>query len=46
MMPVGAKLSKDSQIQKRMHQEFVIGFLKTIGEGWGNPGWSNLRING
>ncbi len=38
MMPVGAKLSKDSQIQKRMHQEFVIGFLKMIGEGLGIAG--------
>lgn len=28
MLPVGAKLSKDSQIQKRMHQELIIGFIK------------------
>ena len=28
MMPVGAKRNRTSQIQKRMHEEFVIGFLK------------------
>ncbi len=28
MMPAGAKVNLDSQIQRRMHREFVIGFLK------------------
>ena len=28
MMPAGAKRNRTSQIQKRMHEEFVIGFLK------------------
>jgi len=28
MMPAGNKLDLDSQIQQRMHQEFVIGFYK------------------
>lgn len=28
MMPAGAKLNRTSQIQNRMHEEFVIGFLK------------------
>jgi DNA modification methylase len=28
MMPAGKKLDLDSQIQQRMHQEFVIGFYK------------------
>lgn len=28
MMPVGAKLDPDSQIQQRMHEEYVIGFYK------------------
>ncbi len=28
MLPAGAKINKDSQIQQRMHQEFVIGFYK------------------
>jgi len=28
MMPVGAKLDLDSQIQQRMHEEYVIGFYK------------------
>ncbi len=28
MMPTGARLNLDSQIQQRMHQEFVIGFYK------------------
>ncbi len=30
MMPTGAKLNLDSQIQKRMHEEYVIGFYKPI----------------
>lgn len=30
MMPVGAKRNRNSQIQKRMHEEFVIGFLKPV----------------
>ena len=28
MMPAGAKRNRTSQIQNRMHEEFVIGFLK------------------
>ncbi|RMG41548.1 MAG: site-specific DNA-methyltransferase, partial [Methanobacteriota archaeon] len=28
MMPAGAKLNRESQIQQRMHEEFVIGFYK------------------
>jgi DNA modification methylase len=28
MMPAGAKLNLDSQIQQRMHEEYVIGFYK------------------
>ena len=28
MMPVGARLDLESQIQQRMHQEYVIGFYK------------------
>ena len=28
MMPVGAKRNRTSQIQKRMHEEFVVGLLK------------------
>jgi hypothetical protein len=28
MMPAGMKVDLDSQIQQRMHQEFVIGFYK------------------
>jgi SAM-dependent methyltransferase len=28
MMPAGEKRNRTSQIQKRMHEEFVIGFLK------------------
>ncbi len=28
MMPAGAKLDPGSQIQKRMHEEYIIGFLK------------------
>lgn len=28
MLPTGARLDKDSQIQQRMHKEFVIGFYK------------------
>ncbi len=28
MMPAGTKRNRTSQIQKRMHEEFVIGFLK------------------
>ena len=28
MMPAGTKINKDSQIQQRMHEEFVIGFYK------------------
>ena len=28
MMPAGAKRNRTSQIQQRMHEEFVIGFLK------------------
>jgi hypothetical protein len=28
MTPAGKKLDLDSQIQQRMHQEFVIGFYK------------------
>jgi DNA modification methylase len=28
MLPAGMKIDQDSQIQQRMHQEFVIGFLK------------------
>lgn len=28
MMPAGKKIDYDSQIQQRMHQEYVIGFLK------------------
>jgi hypothetical protein len=28
MLPAGAKINKDSQIQQRMHQEYVIGFYK------------------
>ncbi|HET91670.1 MAG TPA: hypothetical protein ENN99_13160 [Chloroflexi bacterium] len=29
MMPAGAKLDLNSQIQQRMHKEYVIGFYKT-----------------
>jgi ubiquinone/menaquinone biosynthesis C-methylase UbiE len=28
MMPAGFKLNLDSQIQQRMHQEYIIGFEK------------------
>jgi SAM-dependent methyltransferase len=28
MLPAGAKVNADSQIQQRMHQEYVIGFYK------------------
>jgi len=28
MMPAGRKINKKSQIQQRMHEEYVIGFLK------------------
>lgn len=28
MMPAGSSVDKDSQIQQRMHEEFVIGFYK------------------
>ncbi|MDO9348376.1 MAG: hypothetical protein Q7T47_03750, partial [Anaerolineales bacterium] len=28
MLPAGSKVDKNSQIQQRMHQEFVIGFYK------------------
>jgi hypothetical protein len=31
MMPAGMKLNLDSQIQQRMHQEYVIGFYKPLG---------------
>jgi DNA modification methylase len=30
MLPAGLKLNMNSQIQQRMHQEFVIGFYKSI----------------
>ncbi len=29
MLPAGATLDKDSQIQQRMHVEYVIGFYKS-----------------
>jgi hypothetical protein len=28
MMPAGSNVDKTSQIQQRMHEEFVIGFYK------------------
>jgi len=28
MLPVGGKIDRESQIQKRMHEEYVIGFYK------------------
>ncbi|MCL4867668.1 MAG: hypothetical protein KJ063_01755 [Anaerolineae bacterium] len=28
MMPAGATINRDSQIQQRMHEEYVIGFIK------------------
>ena len=28
MMPAGAKVNENSQIQQRMHKEYVIGFYK------------------
>jgi len=28
MLPAGSKIDKNSQIQQRMHQEFIIGFYK------------------
>jgi DNA modification methylase len=28
MLPAGAKINKESQIQQRMHEEYVIGFYK------------------
>ena len=28
MLPAGARLDKSSQIQQRMHQEYVIGYIK------------------
>ncbi|NIS37806.1 hypothetical protein GWN91_01160 [Candidatus Saccharibacteria bacterium] len=28
MLPAGETINKDSQIQKRMHEEYVIGFIK------------------
>ena len=31
MLPAGAKLNQDSQIQQRMHEEYVIGFYKPTG---------------
>ena len=31
MMPVGSRLNLDSQIQQRMHREYVIGFYKPKG---------------
>ena len=30
MMPAGMKIDKNSQIQQRMHEEFVVGFYKPI----------------
>lgn len=30
MMPVGSEINTDSQIQQRMHEEYVIGFYKPI----------------
>jgi len=30
MMPAGHKIDHESQIQKRMHEEFVIGFYKPV----------------
>ena len=30
MLPAGMKIDKNSQIQQRMHQEFVIGFYKPL----------------
>ena len=33
MMPAGAKLNLQSQIQQRMHEEYVIGFYKPKGKG-------------
>lgn len=29
LMPAGAKIDRDSQIQQRMHEEYVIGFYKS-----------------
>ncbi len=37
MLPAGATVDSDSQIQQRMHEEFVIGFFKPVVR-WNNNG--------
>ena len=32
MMPAGANIDTKSQIQQRMHEEYVIGFYKPLRE--------------
>jgi DNA modification methylase len=36
MMPAGMKLDLESQIQQRMHEEYVIGFYKPLAPGRGS----------
>jgi DNA modification methylase len=38
MMPAGTQVDQESQIQQRMHEEYVIGFYKPTDDSEGNDG--------